>query len=225
MSENNINIAFIEDIQLIRDSFKKLLYDYNPNCKFVLEASNGLEFIDKLKDLKTIPELAIIDLEMPIMDGKETVKWIKKNHPSLKTLILTQKIDDASIVSMMRMRVDAYLSKDINVAILSEAIEIIMKNGKYYPEIIESKYNNYVNNQLNVDSQIMDNGLFTELDLRFIKLACSNLTNRELSNLMSITESAVEGYCNRVYKKMGVTNRAGMIIYAIKHKLVNFDDI
>lgn len=225
MSGNRINIAFIDDSKLIRDSVKEFLCRHNPNCKIIIEASGGNDFINQLKDSAIMPDLAIIDIIMPDMNGIETVKWIKENQSSLKTLILTQEVDEANIVAMMRMKVDAFLTKDVEVGILSEAIEIVMKNGKFYQDIIESKYYDYVNLQLNGNSPNPVAEMFTFLDIKFIKAACSELNNKDLGDELGLSESAIEGYCNRVYKKMGVTNRAGMILYAIKNHIVRIDDL
>jgi two-component system, NarL family, invasion response regulator UvrY len=218
---DKINIAYVEDVIMLRESIVKALTEISPNCDVIIEASNGKELIRKIESSETIPDIAIVDMEMPVMNGFETVTWLKQNYPQIKILILSQVLDEFQIIRIMKLGLSGYLSKFYDLHHIGTAIDIIYNGGQYFPDMMKEKLD-YALSPLsinNVKKDLTENS-FTEIETQFIELSCSELSNKEIANKMNLSERTIDGYCQRVAQKMNVKNRKGIIVYAFTNNLV-----
>jgi len=219
-----LTVAIIEDHNLVRLGLEKLLRAYEIDV--ALSAANGAEMIEKLKVTKKsdFPQIFIIDIVMPVMDGFETVLWLTKNHPETKIIVLTMQNSPAGVTRMIKLGVKSYLLKDIEPDELLKAIHDVKDNKFYFPseitEILISAYRNSDQSSLS-SVQISD---LTEREFQFLKLACSELTYSEIAGKMQVSERTIDGFRNALFGKLGVKSRVGLALVAIKQKLFILND-
>ncbi len=152
-----------------------------------------------------------MDIKMPILNGIETTEILRKEFPNVKVLALSIEEDEYTILKMLRAGACGYLLKDTKKNILEEALIQVMENGHYYTNTIS---------QILVDS--LENEIDTELkekEIEFIKLACTDMSYKEISEAMCCSYKTVEGYRDSVHKKLKVKNRIGLVLFAIHHNL------
>ena len=172
---------------------------------------NGQELLDKLKEPNNIPDIVLMDIKMPILNGIETTEIINKEYPNLKVLALSIEEDEYTILKMLRAGARGYLLKDTKKEILEEALTKVIEEGSYY-----------TNNVSKILTGSLENDVKTEIkdrELEFIKLACTEMNYREIADIMCCSYKTVEGYRDSLYRKLGIKNRIGLVLFAIHHNL------
>src|SRR5690606_33410080 len=152
-----------------------------------------------------LPDLVFLDINMPGMGGMELSKWMQKNHPQIPVLVLSMKDDESTIISMLRNGVKGYLSKNIDPVELGNAINSVLEKGYYYTDQITGK----LLFQLSHENEIP---VFNARELHFLQLACSELTYKEIADLMCLSFKTIDGYRKNVFDKMNVKSRVGMVL-------------
>lgn len=172
---------------------------------------NGQELLDKLKEPNNIPDIVLMDIKMPILNGIETTEIINREYPNLKVLALSIEEDEYTILKMLRAGARGYLLKDTKKEILEEALTKVIEEGSYY-----------TNNVSKILTGSPENDVRTEIkdrELEFIKLACTEMNYREIADIMCCSYKTVEGYRDSLYRKLGIKNRIGLVLFAIHHNL------
>jgi two-component system, NarL family, invasion response regulator UvrY len=221
-----IKLAIADDHKLVRKGLIELIHMKDEDNYLILfEAGNGKELISKL-DKKALPDIVIMDINMPGMDGFETVAWLRQHHPDIKVLIVSMVEREDAIVRMLKMGVKGYLSKDIEPDDMHAALQAIYKKGFYYTDFITGKLIHSLQNG-NKENGDGDNtfnqnawDMLNEKEREFLKLACSEMTYDEIAKEMFLSVKTVDGYRDKVFDKLKVKNRVGLVIYAIKNGLV-----
>ncbi|WP_313114716.1 response regulator transcription factor [Aequorivita sediminis] len=173
--------------------------------------NNGQELLDKLKDPDNIPDIVLMDIKMPILNGIETTEIINKEYPQLKVLALSIEEDEYTILRMLRAGARGYLLKDTKKEILEEALIKVIEEGSYYTNNVSKILTGSIEND--VKTEIKDR------ELEFIKLACTEMNYREIADIMCCSYKTVEGYRDSLYRKLGIKNRIGLVLFAIHHNL------
>ena len=211
-----IKIALVDDEKLL----KTMLYPYInsfENCQVILEALNGKEFIEKLA-ANSLPDLVFLDLSMPIMDGFETAEWLSQHYPEkIRVVVLTSLDSDVALIRLIRMGVRGFIKKsDISATELKGAIKTIMQEGYYY------NGSNFIYLLKNMDSKTpMVNGrTLTEVEMKFLRLACSSKTYRAIALEMQVSPRTVDGYRESLFGKLRVDSRVELALFAVKHGFV-----
>jgi two-component system invasion response regulator UvrY len=209
-------IAIVDDHELMAKALSGLVQKYE-GYEVLYEVSNGNELIHRIK-LKMIPDIVLLDINMPEMDGYETSLWLKNNYPEIKILALSMNDKEESIVKMLRNGAGGYLLKGCKPHELKQALDSIVKKGFYYTEYVTSQ----LIKSLNPDSfqNPVDQLGLNERETNFIKLSCSDLTYVEIADKMCVSPRTVDGYRESVFQKMNVKSRVGMVLEAIRLKLV-----
>lgn len=172
---------------------------------------NGQELLDKLKEPNNIPDIVLMDIKMPILNGIETTEIINKEYPNLKVLALSIEEDEYTILKMLRAGARGYLLKDTKKEILEEALTKVIEEGSYYTNNVSKILTGSIEND--VKTEIKDR------ELEFIKLACTEMNYREIADIMCCSYKTVEGYRDSLYRKLGIKNRIGLVLFAIHHNL------
>ncbi len=173
---------------------------------------NGAELLDKFKENpKNIPDLVLMDIKMPILNGIETTEKLKTNYPNVKVLALSIEEDEYTILKMLRAGARGYLMKDTKKDILEKALLEVMKSGHYYTNTVSQILMESLDK--NVDTEIK------ERELEFIKLACTEMNYKEIADVMFCSYKTVEGYRDSLYRKLELKNRIGLVLFAIQHNL------
>lgn len=211
-------IALVDDHILLRNGLANLLREQEYDVLF--EASNGRQFIEKLQS-HPLPQLVLMDINMPLMDGYETTLWLKKNNPSVNVLALSMLDDETAIIRMLKNGAKGYILKDTDPDELEKAIEEILQKGFYHSELISGKLINAINN-LDEKSTIADVGLIqvTEKEIEFLKWLCTDFSYKEIAVKMELSARTLDGYREDLQQRLNCKGRVGMVLWAIKNGVV-----
>lgn len=215
-----IKIAVVDDHSLFRAGLIALLKDYE-ELKVVIEAADGKELMEKLKH--KMPHVVLLDIEMQGMDGITTTQLLHQKFPSLKIVVLTMHDEDEFIFEMISKGAHGFLPKNKTVDEVVDAIYAVMETGRYYTERIARAM--VIGSQgLRQSMKLPLSGL-TEKETQVLKLVCKQKTNKEIAAILGVGNRTVESHRNAVLTKTGTKNTAGLVIYALKHKLISMLDM
>ncbi len=204
-----INVALVDDHVLLRNGLAKLIRSFG-TYNVLFEASNGKDFIEKAK---TLPQLVLMDINMPEMDGYETTAWLRANHPDVMVLALSMYDNEAAVIKMFKAGAKGYILKDCDPAELKAAFDALVTKGFYYSEMVTGRF---IRNIHSLDQQVQLN----ERESTFLKLACSELTYKEIAEKLYVSPRTVDGYRDDLFDKLKVKTRVGLVMYAIKHGIM-----
>ncbi|WP_394758125.1 response regulator [Flavobacterium sp.] len=208
-----IKIIIVDDHLLFSQSLSYLIGTFK---EFVVigSYSNGKEFINSFTDTEfEKPNIVLLDVNMPIMDGIETMKWIKENSPELKVVALSVNDDEDTIMKMITNGAKGYLLKDTSPTVFKDALLDVYHKGVYYSEMVSG----FIINKLgNNENKI----ILKEREVEFIKLACTEKTYKEIADGMCLSPKTIDGYRENLFQKLELKTRIGLVLYAIKNKIV-----
>jgi len=211
-------IAIADDHALFRKGLAVLINLF-PNYKVLFDASNGKDLIAHINP-KQLPDIVLLDINMPEMDGYATAEWLKNNYPEIKILALSTMDAETAIIKMIRSGAKGYVLKDAEPAELKLAFDEVMSRGYFYNELITRKVMNNVNQ---LTQQKNTTGTFANLserELEFLKYVCTEMTYKEIADKMYLSVRTVEGYRDNLCEKLDLKTRVGLAMYAIKNNLV-----
>ena len=218
MEDKKINVIVTDDHKLFRKGIIALLEDFN----FIgetMEASNGAELIDLLAKIKTPPDVILLDLRMPVMDGIETHKKISKLYPEIKVIILTMEDDEQFILHLISEGVNGYLLKNADPDEMEKAILNVVEKGYYFSENISTLVLQSLKRMEKTDA--IFNPDFTERELLVLELICREYSNSEIAEEMNISIRTAEGYRQKLLDKSGAKNIAGLVVLALKYNWIS----
>jgi len=187
------------------------------NYSIVFEADNGKDLQQKIsKDNQ--PDIILMDIHMPDMDGFESVQWLNEHYPLVKILIVSMVQKEETIVKMLRMGVKGYLCKDVEPKELGEALHSVMNKGFYYTDFITGKLVHSLQN--NYDDKKNGVELMNEREIAFLKLACTEMTYNEIAAQMFLSPKTIDGYRNSLFEKLNIKSRVGLALYAVRNGFV-----
>jgi DNA-binding NarL/FixJ family response regulator len=192
------------------------MISYNPNFDVIMNSPNGQDFIEKLRATQDFPDVVLMDINMPIKNGIETTADLTREFPQLKVIALTMEDHEGTIIKMLKAGAKGYLLKDMSPDILFDAIDIVHKKGIFYTDLVTQSLL-----KIKTEEKFMDslNETLKDRELEFIKLACSELTYREIADKMFVSPRTIDGYRDSVFVKLNVKSRVGIVLFAIKHNL------
>jgi DNA-binding NarL/FixJ family response regulator len=209
-----IHIGLVDDHQLFLKSLGMMLESFG-NYEVVLEATNGADLQQKMEHQKIIPDIMLIDVNMPVMDGPETAAWLNKNYPSVRLIALTMNDKDHSVIKMFRAGCSAYLLKDIHPSSLECALKEVIDHGFYNGDI-----SNITFRKLMLKSDDRKEPKITTREMEFLQLACSEMTYKQVAAEMNLSERTIDGYRESLFEKMHVQSRVGMCLEALRREYV-----
>jgi DNA-binding NarL/FixJ family response regulator len=208
-------IVIVDDHVLVAKAIASLI-DQMERYEVVYEAENGLQFVEWLKKRKQMPDIVLLDINMPKMNGYETAAWLKGNRPEILAIALTMFNDEPSIINMIKAGVSGYLLKDIHPVELERALDFVVEKGFYYSEWVA---NRLVRSFTDDNSPGQLNAKLTDKERHFLNLVCSEMTYKEIAHEMGLSTRTVEGYRDHLFTKLNVKSRVGLVLYAIKTQL------
>jgi two-component system invasion response regulator UvrY len=211
-----IKVAIADDHTLLRKALSKLIASYE-NHVVLFEAENGIDVKSKIAQ-HAVPDIILLDVNMPGMDGFETVQWLHKNYPQIKVLALSMFSDEKIIIRMLRLGAKGYVLKNIDPEELKNALDSVMKKDFYLPEYISGK----IISGLNKDGDDAEKQtiFLTEKEKEFLHLVCSELTYKDIAVKLNLSPRTIDDYRNALFEKFDVKSRIGLAIYAIKKGFV-----
>lgn len=213
-----IKIALVDDHTLFRKGLISLVEMLEDNIEILFEADNGLEMQRKL-DAANLPDIILMDINMPGMDGFESVTWLKKIYPSIKVLVISMVEQEESVIKMLKLGVKGYLGKDVEPQELNNALTAIRSKGFYYTDFITGKLVHTLQTEAeNLLTELKIN--LNEKEKKFMQLVCTELNFNEIAKEMFMSPRTIEGYKYTMMQKTDVKSRVGLALYAVKHGLV-----
>jgi len=216
MSVNPITkVALVDDHKLFRKGVAELINNFS-GFQVIWEANNGLEFIQQLKT-SNAPDIVLLDINMPEMDGYETAIWIKQERPQIKVLALSMYDDEDAIIKMLRYGARGYILKDAEPQELKTALHELVKKGYYYSELVTGTLLHSIHKEAeDINKHNPDAVKLNDRETEFLKLACSELTYKEIADKMCLAPRTIDGYREALFEKLHVKNRIGLVLYALK---------
>lgn len=210
------NLVLVDDHVLLRNGLSGLVKNLGHHVLF--EASNGNDFIEQLTQ-HPLPDIVLMDINMPDKDGYDTTEWLKINHPGVKVLALSMYDNEGAIIRMLKNGAKGYILKDSEPSQLQDAIEALVSKGFFYSELINGKVINAINN-------IDEDGKFgvpvlSERETTFLKFTCTELTYRDIADKMFVSVRTVDNYRDQLFARLKVKTRVGLVMYAIKNNIVD----
>lgn len=216
MSEQ-IKIALADDHNLFRKGMEELIEDFD-NMEVLYSVPNGQELINKLSSGK-LPDVCLLDINMPELNGFETAKKIKEQWPDVKILAVSVYDSEFNIIGMLRAGAGGYILKDAQPDVLRKAIEGIYQNGFYHSELVTGK----ILHRMISQPQEVTTTQLNEKQVQFLKLCCSEMTYREIADSMGISHRTIDGFRDQLFEKLNIKSRTGLVMYALKTGIATLD--
>ena len=209
---DTIQIALVDDHRLFRSGIASLINNFN-GCHVLFEAANGEELTRKISP-KFKPHIILLDINMPVMNGTTTAQWLKKAYPEISIIVLSMFDDAERVLAMLRLGVKGYLLKDSEPFEFELALRKVSQGEVYYPEFVTRLLVDSINvpvdpNRLNIR------------EIEFLKLASTELTYKEIADHMSVSTRTIDGYRDTLFEKLQVKSRIGLVLFAVKNKLID----
>lgn len=209
---DTVQIALVDDHRLFRSGIASLISNFT-GYNILFEAANGEELIRKISP-KFKPDIILLDINMPVMNGAATARWLRNKYPAINIIVLSMIDNAEKVLEMLKLGVKGYLLKDAEPFEVEQALEKVSKGDVYYPEFVA---------RLLVDSfnQTIDNNLLNVREIEFLRLAATELTYKEIAVEMKVSARTVDGYRDTLFEKLKIKSRIGLVLFAIKNKLID----
>ena len=220
---NEVSIALVEDQELFRNGLAALIRSV-PGFVLQHEAANGKIFVEQLQMVTSLPDIALVDMHMPEMNGVELNKILQEKYPSIKVIVLSVYDQERFIGKMIEAGACGYLTKNCEISELITAVKTTYTTGFYFNQATLQamrKASQYKAGEIKSLSNIAIT--LTEREKEILTLLCQEFTNAEIGEKLFISTRTVEGHRNNLLLKTGCRNTAGLVIFAIKNGLFNID--
>lgn len=226
-NQKQIKIAVVDDHTLFRKCLAGFISSEDNNRYYILfDAESGTDLMAKL-DKNRLPDIIIMDIGMPGMNGYEAVKWLQQNYPTIEILVVSMIESEEAIVKMIKLGVKGYLSKDIDPEDLHAALNDISKGQYHYTRFLTGKLIHSVlkeNDNEGGDASLSEArkkwNKLSQREKDFVMLACTEDTYHEIATKLFVAPKTVDGYRESVFEKLGLKNRIALVLFAIKNKFV-----
>jgi len=212
MQTEKILIAIVDDHTLFRNGVASLMGEFE-ELEVVFEAENG-EQMQYMLAKHPLPQVILMDINMPVLDGYLATKWVKEKYPQIKVLALSMFEDDKAVIRMIKSGASGYVLKESKPRELLEAIKAINEKGSFINEMVSGKLIRKV-----ADDESPD---FSKKEFEFLRFCCSELTYKEIADKMFVSPRTVDNYRESLFLKLNVKTRTGLVLYAIQNEIFKF---
>lgn len=215
MMKEQILLGVVDDHPVIRAGIMSLISEFG-GLRIILDASNGFEMQAQLQR-GALPDVILMDVRMCGMDGFEATAWLRDHYPHIKVLALSMVEEEETIVSMLKHGACGFILKESRPAEIVDAVRTIAERGYFLNGLVSGKLIHSLQNP-----NLYTNGrCVTEKEKIFIRLCCSEMTYKEIAAQMCLSPNTIENYREAVFRKLEVKSRSGIIMYAMKNRLIN----
>jgi DNA-binding NarL/FixJ family response regulator len=219
MKAKNITIAIVDDHELLRNGLVSLISNLG-SYQVLFEAGNGKELIEQLNP-DNLPDIVLLDINMPEMDGYETALWLKRKYPRIKILALSMYDTETAIIRMLKNGAKGYILKNTRQQEFLQALDSLIRKGYYFSELVSGKVVHALNVSEDPDEPLGLLLSFSEREIEFIKLACTELSYKEIADQMCVSPRTVENYRDSLHERLNIKTRVGLVMYAIRNGIIN----
>jgi DNA-binding NarL/FixJ family response regulator len=211
MLKEPIQIALVDDHKLFRSGMAALVTNFK-RYNILFEAANGQELLSTINS-GTVPDIILLDISMPVMDGVEAAQILRAKHPNIRIIILSMFEDADKVLLMVKMGVKGYLLKDSEPHEVEDALLKVSQGELYYPEFVTRHLITNFNSKL-------ENIKLNPREIEFLRLTGTELTYKEIAETMNISVRTVDSYRDQLFEKLQIKSRVGLVLYSIKNKLI-----
>ena len=207
-----IQVAITDDHTLLRNALARVVNSFD-GYTVLLEADNGKDLRNKIMQ-HLVPDVVLLDVNMPVMDGFETTQWLRKNYPFIKILALSMLSDEKTIIKMFRLGAKGYLLKNTDADELKKALDAVINKNVYLSEYVSAK----LVSGLHTDTgENIKPTLLNEREKEFLRWACTELTYKDIAEKMNLSPRTVDDYRQSLFTRLKVHSRVGLVLYAIRN--------
>lgn len=210
-------IVITDDHKLVSNAIRGMVENF-PNCDVLYEVSNGQELLKRFENKSNIPDLVLLDINMPIMDGFETMKNLHKSHPDVRVLGLSMNDDEASYMKLIELGANGFVSKVAGEDELRTAIDTTIENGYYYTDKIANALFKSIHTKKE-EAKI----LISDREKQLLSYICTEKTYQQIAAEMFLSPKTIDGYRNSLFQKLDITSRVGLAMYAVKNGYYKLD--
>lgn len=211
---DKIKIVIADDHDMVRQGLESIISSFQ-KFEILLTVNSGVELLEKLPDLS--PDVVLLDIIMPDMNGITTAKKIKKEYPDIRILMLSMEISSEYVKDAFRNEIDGYIPKNADISILVEAIESLAKGEKYYDQEVKDYIFKYFVNDEALAVPKIDN--LSQREVQVLKMISNGVTNKEIGEKLFISPKTVEAHRNNILKKLHLKSTADLVKFAIAKNL------
>lgn len=211
-----IKVAIADDHTLFRAGVKTSLA-MRKDVQMVAEAENGMQLLNLLKHIK--PDVILLDIQMPIMDGLNTLPEIKKLYPDVKVIMLSMHNDHSMITRMMEIGANSYLTKDSDSETIYQAIKTCYEDDFFFNDLTNKALLNGLRNKRTPEPEQAE-VLLSEKEITILKLMCEEKSTKEIADIVDLSPRTVEAIRDKLKSKTGAKSMAGLVMYAVKAGIV-----
>lgn len=208
-------IALVDDHALLRSGLSNVINSFG-DYKVIFEADNGRQFIENIKT-KGKPDIVLLDINMPEMDGFATANWIKNNTPDIKFLVLSMLDNDNAIIKMLQCGAKGYILKDSKPDILKNALRDVTEKGFFFNDLVSNKLMHIIGKAKQDEAEFV---VLNDKEIDFLKWCCTEKSYKEIADAMNISARAVESLRSSLFDKLDTLSRVGLVMYAIKNGII-----
>jgi two-component system, NarL family, invasion response regulator UvrY len=214
-SNKKIQVAIADDHSLLRSALARLVNSFD-GYTVLLEADNGKDLRNKIMK-HLVPDVVLLDVNMPEMDGFETTQWLRKNYPFIKILALSMLSDEKTIIKIFRLGATGYLLKNTDADELKKALDAVINKNVYLSEYVSAK----LVSGLHTDTEEnIKPTLLNEREKEFLRWACTELTYKDIAEKMNLSARTVDDYRQTLFTRLKVHSRVGLVMHAIRNGIV-----
>ncbi|EFK38127.1 Response regulator uvrY [Chryseobacterium gleum] len=210
------SIVIVDDHILIAKALEGIIGNFN-EFEVIYVCENGKDLIQKFEEGNAIPDIILLDISMPIMDGFETAVWLTKNHPGIKIMALSMQGDDNSVIKMIKSGAKGYLLKNTHPRDLETALTRLNSDGFFYPDWASKII--FTNLNKETESEIVVK--ISDREKEFLKYTVTELSYKEIADRMCCSPRTVESYRDQLCEKLDLKTRVGLAVFAIKNGFAN----
>ena len=210
-----IKVAIADDHTLLRNALARLVNSFE-GYTVLMEADNGKDLRNKIMKHQ-VPEVVLLDVNMPEMDGFETTQWLHKNHPYIKILALSMLSDEKTIIKMFRLGATGYLLKNTDAEELKKALDAVINKNVYLSEYVSAKLVSGLHTDMDENIKPI---FLNEREKDFLRWTCTELAYKDIAEKMNLSPRTVDDYRQSLFTKLNVHSRVGLVMYAIRNKIV-----
>ena len=218
---NTIRVAIADDQVLFRKGMVAIVNGF-ADVQIVLEANNGQALLDALTTTSQPPDVLLLDLSMPVLNGVETTKLLHKTHPDIKVIILSVYGEDRFVTHLMDLGVNAYLLKNAEPSEVEQAIRAVVEKDFYFNEAFLRAMKNRQN--VRKPRRLLTDDMpatLTPRECEILALICNQRTAPEIADQLSLSIRTIDGHRANLLEKTGARNTAGLVLFAIKNRLID----
>ena len=205
-------VVIVDDHLLIAKAIGSVVEQFT-GYEILYEAENGKDLMERMQVAANVPDIVLLDISMPVMNGFETAQWLKQHHPAVRIMALTMQGDSESLIKMIQAGATGYLNKTVHPLELEKALNALTTQGLYYPDWAASRILNAIANQ---HSTTFNSIKLTARETEFLEYACTEFTYKEIGEKMFCSSRTVETYRDSLFEKLGVKTRVALALYAVK---------